>query len=424
MHMADALLSPTVGGTMWVASASTIAYCSAKVRKELDDRKVPLMGVLGAFLFAAQMINFTIPATGSSGHLGGGLLLAILLGPHAAFLTISSVLMVQALFFADGGLLALGCNIFNLGIFPAFIAYPFVYRPLAGKTHSSSRVPVASMAAAITGLQLGAFSVVLETTLSGISSLPFPAFVSMMQPIHLAIGIVEGIVTAIIVGFVHKARPDIFTEKDRRRASIMKSIIPAFLALALITGGFISWFASEHPDGLEWSIKKVTGKEELEGAKDGVHKALSGIQEKLAFLPDYNFRKPAMKTDAETAGKKTGASRVGKSLSGIVGALVTLGIAVLAGYMLRKRQKVAAKKPHSHEHAHPHAHIHDHEHRHDGFSHSHGHTHEHSHPHPHVHDHSQPHKEDPNPRHTHDVEVAVHSHEHDDHGHGSHEHRH
>ena len=124
MHMADALLSPAVGGTMWAASSGTIAYCSAKMRKELDDRNVPLMGVIGAFLFAAQMINFSIPGTGSSGHLGGGLLLTILLGPHAAFLTIASVLVVQALFFADGGLLALGCNIFNLGFFPAFVAYP------------------------------------------------------------------------------------------------------------------------------------------------------------------------------------------------------------------------------------------------------------------------------------------------------------
>jgi len=427
MHMADALLSPAVGGTMWAASAGTIAYCSAKLRRELDDRKVPLMGVLGAFLFAAQMINFTIPATGSSGHLGGGLLLSIMLGPYAAFLTIASVLVVQALFFADGGLLALGCNIFNMGLFPAFICYPLIYRPLAGRNPSTSRVAAASLAAAIAGLQLGAFSVVLETSLSGISSLPFPAFVSMMQPIHLGIGIVEGIVTTIIIGFVHKARPDIFTDKDRRRTSIMKSIVPGFLALALITGGFVSWFASEHPDGLEWSIKKITGKEDLEGPKDSIHSALSALQKKLAFLPDYNFRKPDIKTDtpdAENAENRTGGSRLGKSVSGIVGALVTLGIAVLAGYILRKRQKVAAKKPHSHEHAHPHAHDHEHPHRHGDVSHSHGHTHEHSHPHPHVHDHSQPHKQDPNPRHTHDAEVAVHTHEHDDHGHGSHEHEH
>lgn len=413
--MADALLSPAVGGTMWAASAGTIAYCSAKVSKELDDRKVPLMGVLGAFLFAAQMINFTIPATGSSGHLGGGLLLSIMLGPYAAFLTIASVLVVQALFFADGGLLALGCNIFNMGLFPAFICYPLIYRPLAGRNPSTSRVAAASLAAAIAGLQLGAFSVVMETALSGISSLPFTAFFSMMQPIHLAIGIVEGILTTIIIGFVHKARPDIFTDKDRNRTNIIKSIIPGFLALALITGGFISWFASEHPDGLEWSIAKVTGKEELENSKDRIHSALSGIQEKLAFLPDYNFKKP------EGVKEK---SRAGTSLSGILGALITLGLAVLTGYALMRRQKIAASKPHAHEHAHPHAHEHEHRHSHGELTHAHVHKHEHSHPHLHVHDHSKPHDQDPNPKHTHEVEVAAHWHDHGDQEHGRHDHKH
>lgn len=416
MHMADALLSPLVGGTMWAASAGAIAYCSSKLHKEMDDRKVPLMGVLGAFLFAAQMINFTIPATGSSGHIGGGLLLAVLLGPYAAFLTIASVLMVQALFFADGGLLALGCNIFNLGIFPAFIAYPFLYRPLAGKNPSPAKVAAASMAAGIAGLQLGAFSVVLETTLSGISALPFTTFLSLMQPIHLGIGIVEGIVTAIIIGFVSKARPDIFAARDEGKASIMKSIIPAFLALALVTGGFVSWFASEHPDGLEWSIAKVTGKEELEGSKNGIHGALAAIQEKLAFLPAYNFKKPE--------GDKGKESRLGNSLAGVIGAIITLGLAVLIGFILRKRQQLAARKPHAHEHAHPHPHAHEHPHKHGAVVHSHGHGHEHSHPHPHVHDHSQPHAVDPNPRHTHEVQVAEHTHEHGDHEHDSHDHKH
>ncbi|MGD0586713.1 MAG: energy-coupling factor ABC transporter permease, partial [Oryzomonas sp.] len=148
MHMADALLSPAVGGTMCAVSGAAIAYCSAKVRTGLDDRKVPLMGVLGAFLFAAQMINFTIPATGSSGHLGGGLLLSILLGPYAAFLTISSVLMVQALFFADGGLLALGCNIFNMGFIPAFLVYPLVYKRITGSAPGRTRLVAATMISA------------------------------------------------------------------------------------------------------------------------------------------------------------------------------------------------------------------------------------------------------------------------------------
>lgn len=426
MHMADALLSPAVGGAIWAASAGTIAYCSAKVHKDIDDRKVPLMGVLGAFLFAAQMINFTIPATGSSGHLGGGLLLTILLGPYAAFLTIASVLVVQALFFADGGLLALGCNIFNLGIFPAFIAYPLIYRPIAGRDPTTAKVAVASIAAAITGLQLGAFSVVLETTLSGISALPFTTFVSLMQPIHLGIGFVEGVVTAIIVGFVHRARPDIFTEKDSSKASIMKNVIPGFLVIALITGGFLSWSASDHPDGLEWSINKVTGKDEVDGAKDGLHDTLAALQEKLAFLPAYNFKNTDSNKTAHAGVEEKIAegSKLGTSLSGIVGALITLGLAVLIGLILRKRQEAAAVKPHAHEHAHPHEHAHEHLHKHGDMRHSHTHTHQHSHPHPHVHYHSEPHPEDPNPRHTHEVRVAGHKHEHPDHEHEAHDHCH
>src|SRR5659263_555518 len=114
MHMADALLSPAVGGTFWAGTIGTIGYASKKLKEHLDDRKIPLMGVLGAFIFASQMINFTIPGTGSSGHLGGGMILAVLLGPHAAFLVMASVLTVQALFFADGGLLALGLSLIHI----------------------------------------------------------------------------------------------------------------------------------------------------------------------------------------------------------------------------------------------------------------------------------------------------------------------
>ena len=141
MHMADALLSPAVGGAMWVAAAGTIAYSARKLSKgeskDLNspksvsfDKKIPLMGVLGAFVFAAQMINFTIPGTGSSGHIGGGILLASLLGPEAGFLTIASVLLIQCLFFADGGLLALGCNMVNMGLFACFIGFPLIYRKI------------------------------------------------------------------------------------------------------------------------------------------------------------------------------------------------------------------------------------------------------------------------------------------------------
>lgn len=356
MHMADALLSPEVGGAMWVASAATIAYCSGKVRKELDDSKIPLMGVLGAFIFAAQMINFTIPVTGSSGHLGGGLILAILLGPYAAFLTIASVLMVQALFFADGGLLALGCNIFNLGIFPAFISYPLIYKKIIGTQPTAVKISTASMLAAIVGLQMGAFGVVLETVSSGISSLPFATFVSMMQPIHLAIGVVEGLVTASVVSFVYKARPEILQSALEARPIgnyPVRNIVCAFLIAALVSGGLLSWFASKNPDGLEWSITKVTGQEELKGPDHGLHGVLAALQEKIAFLPDYSFRKPAETKKVESKAETVQAhhslqpvrkaeepkNSVGTSLAGLAGGVITLILAFLIGFVLKRRNQ-------------------------------------------------------------------------------------
>jgi cobalt/nickel transport system permease protein len=182
-----------------------------------DPARVPLMGVLGAFVFAAQMVNFSIPATGSSGHLGGGLLLAILLGPEAAFLVIASVLTVQALFFADGGLLALGANIFNLGVFPAFVADHLIYRRIVGERPCPSRVVVGSIAGALVGLSLGALAVVLETSFSGISALPFGTFLALMLPIHLAIGLVEGLVTAAVVLCIARLQPEVLSRAAGRQ---------------------------------------------------------------------------------------------------------------------------------------------------------------------------------------------------------------
>lgn len=348
MHMADALLSPAVGGTMWGVAAGTIAYSSMKVKKELDDSKVPLMGVLGAFIFAAQMINFTIPATGSSGHLGGGLLLAILLGPYAAFLTIASVLVVQSLFFADGGILALGCNIFNLGFFPAFIAYPFIYRKIAGSRPGRTRLSIAAIIAGVVGLQLGAFSVVLETVSSGISSLPFSTFVVLMQPIHLAIGIVEGLVTATVVSFVAAARPEILraaSESVTLGSLSLRKVLLSFLAASLLIGGIFSWFASENPDGLEWAIAKVTGAEEVTGTEEGVHTMLASLQERIAFLPDYSFKKDealAAEGEANVGGvEKDATGRLSTSVAGGVGALLSLALAFVIGFALRRRQQFA-----------------------------------------------------------------------------------
>lgn len=339
MHMADALISPAVGGTLWVVSGGLLAFCARKVKRTLSDNLVPMMGVLGAFIFAAQMINFSIPGTGSSGHLVGGLILSILLGPYAAFLVIASVLTVQAFFFADGGLLALGCNMFNMGFFPIFVGYPLIYRVIAREQYGRSRAWVAAIIASVASLLLGAFSVVLETRASGISELPFGAFILVMLPIHLAIGAVEGLATAAVVSFVARARPEVL-----QPAGASASIRPVLIGLAIaavVAGGVASWFASTHPDGLEWSIAKVTGRQEVSGAEAGMHVSLAALQEKTSFLPDYGFRssdaEAVPREHAEPEPEPWPAVSVETSLSGIVGGLITLTLACLVGLAIKAR---------------------------------------------------------------------------------------
>jgi cobalt/nickel transport system permease protein len=292
------------------------------------------------------MINFTIPGTGSSGHLGGGLILTILLGPYAAFLVMASVLTVQALFFADGGLLALGCNIWNLGIYPCFIAFPFIYKPLAGDGTNPGKLLVAALVAGVVGLQMGAFSVVIQTLLSGKSELPFGTFVLLMQPIHLGIGIVEGFVTAGVINYVRNARPEILESVVNARpmdAGVsMKKVLIALSLLAVVTGGALSWLASTNPDGLEWSIEKVFGKPELPEQEHGIAGTLKSIQEKTAFMPDYTFKKEKPEGEKMTEEPAAWPSiEGGTSVAGIIGALLVLGFSLVIGFgikMFKRRQ--------------------------------------------------------------------------------------
>ncbi len=340
MHMADALVSPAVGGAMWAATGVAVAYSARKVRNELDESKIPLMGVAGAFVFAAQMINFAIPGTGSSGHLGGALMLAVLLGPEAALLVIASVLAVQALFFADGGLLALGANIFNLGFFPAFIAYPLIYKRIVGVGPElrTGRIFAGSLLAAIVGLQLGAFAVVLETTASGISALPFSTFVLLMQPIHLAIGVVEGLVTAAVVVFVYKAQPELLARSAAGRplkGLRLKPVIIGLAVAALVAGAGLSWFASTQPDGLEWSIARAKGR-----------------QERIAAQPASSLAQGEPAADAGSGGAAAGAEGApawptvdaDTSLSGVVGGAIVTGVVVLIGFVLYRRSAARRAK--------------------------------------------------------------------------------
>ncbi len=326
MHMADALTVPAVAGTMYAASGIAAAYSIWKVRQENDPKKVPVMGVMGAFVFAAQMINFTIPGTGSSGHLCGGLMLSAILGPWAGFLTMIGVLLVQCLFFADGGLLALGCNIWNMAFYGCFVGALLIWRPIMRNGADRKKIALASILGSVITLQMGAFSVTIETLLSGVTELPFRVFIAAMQPIHLAIGLVEGLITAAVLIFILDARPqllwgigDMDLMEDRGRLSFGKTVgILAVLAAAL--GGVLSLFASALPDGLEWAMERVAGTAELT-AEGGAYTAAESLQNASSFLPDYAF------PGSESA--------LGTTVSGLVGAAITAGVCIVIALAFR-----------------------------------------------------------------------------------------
>lgn len=335
MHMADALLSPAVATTMVVASTAACGYSIKKLNnedfelKESINKKLPTMAVMSALVFAGQMINYTIPGTGSSGHLCGGFLLSSILGPYAGFLCMIVILTIQCLFFADGGLMALGANVWNMAFYGCFLGYFLIYRPLIRNSKNVNKsLIIASILGCVLTLQLGAFSVVVETTLSGISELPFGPFVLLMQPIHLAIGLIEGIITASVLSFVYNARPELIREIDNvgvkePKLSFAKTI-SILAVVVLLVGGCFSLFASSNPDGLEWSLfgNAEEGYNENMGLDEdeyGIESTLSekaqNIQDTTAFLPDYAF-------------SSNPDSPVGTSVSGVVGSLI---VALVAG---------------------------------------------------------------------------------------------
>ena len=345
MHMADALISPAVGGTMWLVGTAATYYAVRKTRPDFSEQKAPLMGVLGAFVFAAQMINFAIPGTGSSGHLGGGILLSVLLGSHGGFLTMASILTIQALLFADGGLLALGCNIFNLALIPCYIAYPFIYQRLAGSRPSRWRLAAAVTVATIIGLQLGALGVVAETTASGISDLPWRTFALFMLPIHLAIGAVEAAVTTAVLWYIRQEAPTLLScagNAPNGHFSVRK-MAGIVLVVSLVTAGVFSGFASSSPDGLEWSVLRTAGSEDA-GTSGFLHEWAAQCQKKIALFADYQVSFFAAEgTSGAKSDLKSGAAILENiSVAGILGSVLTLMIvgAIGAGCCAYARRNV------------------------------------------------------------------------------------
>lgn len=351
MHMADALVSPAVAVTMYAASAAAAGVSLVQLHKEeaaapeLAKKKLPTMAVMSALVFAGQMINYTIPGTGSSGHLCGGMLLSAILGPWAGFLSMIVILAIQALFFADGGLLALGANVWNMAFYGCFVGYFLIYRPLmqgrllAGK--GRTKLVLASVLGCVVTLQLGAFSVVVETSLSGITALPFGAFAALMQPIHLAIGLVEGGITAAVLLFVYQTRPELLqcASAGAKNRCSRRAALAILAAAALVIGGGLSLLASSNPDGLEWSLfgNEEAGysanmglDEEAYGAESAAAEEAAAVQEKTSLLPDYNF-----------AGSDSAA---GTSVSGLVGCALVAALAAIISLAGRAARKRSGKK--------------------------------------------------------------------------------
>jgi len=338
MHMSDALVSPPVFAVTGALSLTLLGVALRRIGRPkpaqaatpdahdtpapipaAPTRLLPLMGVLGAFVFAAQTINFAIPGTGSSGHLIGGILLAALLGPWAALLTLASVLVIQCLVFADGGLMALGCNIFNMAVLSCLVAYPAIFRPLVRRNASTGRIVAASMLACVAALALGALAVTLETEASGITALPTGRFLLFMLPIHLVIGLGEGAATAAVLCVVRRYRPELLaglgadSGPDGGRTRRALAVIAA---AALLLGGICSQIASSKPDGLEWSIERTAGNADPAAPADALHRTAAAWQERTALMPDY-----------------------GTSLAGLAGSGAILAIALGASYLFRTARR-------------------------------------------------------------------------------------
>lgn len=314
MHIPDGFLSTPVALVLWIISILVVGYALRRVKQDLGERQVPLMGVLAACIFAGQMLNFTV-AGGTSGHLMGAALATILLGPWAGILTLTSVVSIQALIFQDGGLLALGGNIFNMGIVGAFVAY-FVFRTfrrIAGDKPWG--LFVGGFVAAWLSIEVASLACALQLAVSGAS--PANIAVPAMGGIHALIGIGEGLITTGALAFLYATRKDLLglgtglgtalgtaTTGSNRGVWIGGLLIAFILAVA-------SPLASAFPDGLEWVAQ---GHGFLDRAQGPAY----------SLIPDYLM--PGVSNEA-----------VATIAAGIVGLLIVLAVAAAIAFTRRSR---------------------------------------------------------------------------------------
>ena len=307
MHIPDGFLDAKTLALTGALSGSGLAVAARQVHRTLPRNKIPLMGLGAAFVFAAQMLNFPV-AGGTSGHLLGGVLAAVLLGPGAAVIVIACVLTVQALLFSDGGLLALGANIFNMSFIGAVVGYT-IYR--------SARKFLPDLRGRITAIFFAAWlstvlaSVACAGELAWSGTLPpgvvFPAMVS----IHMLIGIGEGIITSLVILAIARARPDLLdAENSPATRGTGWEFLTFGLIIALGLAIFVSPYACAWPDGLD----KVAQQFGFEGRAATLIKT---------WIPNYKM--PGISSEG-----------IATAVAGAIGTLIMFGLACVVGRVLMR----------------------------------------------------------------------------------------
>jgi cobalt/nickel transport system permease protein len=303
LHIPDGFLSLIIALIFWGITILTLGFAISKTDKSLGEKQVPLMGIMAAFIFAAQMLNFPV-AGGTSGHFLGGALAAIVLGPWAGVLVMTAVIAVQALLLQDGGLLVMGANIFNMGLLTAMIGFG-LYRSVLSRS-KGLRLAVAGVAAWL-AVVAAALLTALQLWLSGTSRLEI--VVPAMLGVHVLIGLGEAVITVAALAFIEQTRPDLLNEKATTSKG-GRGWIYAGIAISLLAV-LLSPFASAAPDGLE-RVAENLGFLQL------------GQAAPYEILPDYTI--PFL---GETA--------LSTIVAGAVGALVLLALMIVIGQTLRKR---------------------------------------------------------------------------------------
>jgi cobalt/nickel transport system permease protein len=306
MHIPDGFLSIAVTLICWIIAIGSVAVALRKTHLTLGERQVPLMGVLAAAIFAGQMLNFSITG-GTSGHLLGAAIAAILVGPWPAVLVMTTVVSVQALLFQDGGLLALGANIFNMavvGVFVSYAVFTVLQRIIGGKKWG---IFVSGFTAAWVSIVIASLSCALQLAISGTS--PANIAIPAMGGIHALIGIGEGLITVGALAFVSAARPDILSA-DKGAASSDKILVLGGISLAILLA-VLSPLASSHPDGLEWVA-------EQKGFLDVAQGAL------YELIPDYVM--PGIHNEA-----------IATIVAGILGIFIVFTVAYFVARSERKK---------------------------------------------------------------------------------------